>query len=83
MSYTAILLAGQRPGRDSFAAEHGTDLKALIPVGGEPMVRRPVRALLDSESIGKIIVLAQQPKRIAAVLPKDKRVSVRTSEGSP
>ena len=82
MSYTAILLAGQRPGRDSFAAEHGTDLKALIPVGGEPMVRRPVRALLDSESIGKIIVLAQQPKRIAAVLPKDKRVSVRTSEGT-
>jgi GTP:adenosylcobinamide-phosphate guanylyltransferase len=82
VSYTAILLAGQRPGRDSFAAEHGTDLKALIPVGGEPMVRRPVRALLDSESIGKIIVLAQQPKRIAAVLPKDKRVSVRTSEGT-
>jgi GTP:adenosylcobinamide-phosphate guanylyltransferase len=82
VSYTAILLAGQRLGRDAFAAEHGTDLKALIPVGGEPMVRRPVRALLESESVGKIIVLAQQPKRIAAVLPKDKRVTVRTSEGT-
>ena len=82
MSYTAILLAGQRPGRDAFAVEHGTDLKALIPVGGEPMVRRPVRALLASGSIAKIIILAQQPKRIAAALPKDKRVTVRTSEGT-
>lgn len=82
MSYTAVLLAGSRPGRDAFAAEHGVDLKALIPVGGEPMVRRPVRALLASQSVGQIIVLAQQPKRIAAALPKDKRVSVRSSEGT-
>jgi GTP:adenosylcobinamide-phosphate guanylyltransferase len=80
VSYTAILLAGSRPGRNAFAAEHGTDLKALIPVGGEPMVRRPVRALLESQSVGKIIVLAQQPKRVAAALPKDKRVTVRSSE---
>ena len=82
MTYTAILLAGSRPGRDAFAAEHGTDLKALIPVGGEPMVVRPVRALLGSESVGKIVVLTQQPKRIAAVLPKDKRVATRSSEGT-
>jgi GTP:adenosylcobinamide-phosphate guanylyltransferase len=82
VSYTAVLLAGSRPGRDAFAAEHGTDLKALIPVGGEPMVRRPVKALLASKSVGPIIVLAQQPKRIAAVLPKDKRVMVRNSEGT-
>jgi GTP:adenosylcobinamide-phosphate guanylyltransferase len=79
MSYTAVVLAGSRPERDAFAAEHGTDLKALIPVAGEPMVRRPVRALLGSKSVGKVIVLAQQPKRIAAALPKDKRISVRGS----
>lgn len=82
MSYTAILLAGSRPGRDSFAAEYGTDLKALVPVGGEPMVRRPVNALLESQSVGRIIVVAQQPKRIAAVLPEDERVTVRASEGT-
>ncbi len=79
MSYTAIVLAGSRPGRDTFAEQFGTDLKALIPVAGEPMVRRPVRALLASESVGKIVVLAQDPKRIAAALPKDKRLSVRAS----
>lgn len=82
MSWTAILLAGSRPGRDAFAAEFGTDLKALIPVGGEPMVRRPVRALLQSESIGSIIVMSQQPDRIAEALPQDPRIIVRVSRGS-
>lgn len=82
MKYTAIVLAGSRPGRDAFAEAHGTDLKALIPVGGEPMVRRPVRALLASEKIGDIIVLSQAPERIAAVLPEDPRVTVRRSDAT-
>ena len=51
------MLAGSRPGRDAFAESFGTDLKALIPVGGEPMVRRPVRALLASKQVGEVIVL--------------------------
>lgn len=80
MSHTAIVLAGSRPGRDAFAAKHGTDLKALIPVGGEPMVLWPVRALLNSRSIGRVIVLAQQPERIAAALPEDPRIAVRASQ---
>ena len=50
MTYTAILLAGSRPGRDHFAEQFGTDMKALIAVAGEPMVRRPVRALLASNA---------------------------------
>lgn len=79
MKYTAIVLAGSRPGRDAFAEGHGTDLKALIPVGGEPMVRRPVRALLASENVGDVIVLSQAPERIAAVLPDEARVTVRGS----
>lgn len=82
MSYTAILLAGSRPGGDPFAAEFGTDLKALIPVAGEPMVRRPARALLASSSIGRIIVLSQAPERIAEVLPKDARIEFRMSQGT-
>ena len=52
MTHTAILLAGSRPGRDEFAAQFGTDIKALIAIRGEPMVRRPVRALLGSRSVG-------------------------------
>jgi GTP:adenosylcobinamide-phosphate guanylyltransferase len=79
---TAVVLAGSRPGRDAFAEQFGTDLKALIQIGGEPMVRRPVRALLDSKNIGKILVLSQSPERIGAVVPADERIEVRSSEGS-
>ena len=77
--WTALLLAGSRPGADPFAAAHGTDLKTLIPVGGVPMVERPVAALLGSPLIDRVRVLAQQPERIAAVLPRDQRLSVETS----
>ena len=77
MTWTAIVLAGSRPGRDPFAEQFGTDLKALIPINGEPMVRRPVRALLHSGKVGQILVLSQSPDRIAAVLP-DVRVVVHS-----
>jgi GTP:adenosylcobinamide-phosphate guanylyltransferase len=79
MSWTAIVLAGSRPGTDAFAAQHGTDLKALIPVGGVPMVTRPVAALLRSPEIGRVRVLTQQPRRIAEALPVDERLSVEES----
>jgi GTP:adenosylcobinamide-phosphate guanylyltransferase len=82
MSWTAIVLAGSRPGTDPFAASHGTDLKALIPVDGIPMVARPVTALLETPIIARVRVLAQQPERIGAVLPKDSRLSVEPSLAS-
>jgi len=82
MTWTAVVLAGSRPGRDAFAEQFGTDLKALIPVAGEPMVARPVRALLESDGIGKILVLSQSPDRIAAVLPDDPRIEVMESRGT-
>lgn len=77
--WTALVLAGSRPGVDPFAASHGTDLKALIPVAGEAMVCRPVRALLVSEGIATVRVLTQQTERIAAVLPADPRLTVESS----
>lgn len=82
MIWTAVVLAGSRPGRDAFAEQFGTDLKALIPIGGEPMVRRPVRALLESDRIGKVLVLSQTPDRFAAVLPEDGRIELRKSQGT-
>ena len=82
MKWTAVVLAGSRPGRDPFARQFGTDLKPLIPVAGQPMVARPVRALLDSAVIGKVIVLSQEPKRIAAVLPKNRRIKFAQSEAT-
>jgi GTP:adenosylcobinamide-phosphate guanylyltransferase len=82
VKYTAIVLAGSRPGRDTFAAQFGTDMKALIAIAGEPMVRRPVRALLASASVASVVILSQSPERIAAVLSKDPRVTLRESRGS-
>ena len=79
MRWTALLLAGSRPGTDPFAEAHGTDLKALIPVGGVPMVARPAAALLGAPEIDRVRVLAQRPGRISEVLPKDPRLSVETS----
>nr|MBA3835757.1 NTP transferase domain-containing protein [Sphingomonas sp.] len=73
------VLAGSRRGRDDFPQSHGTDLKALIPVGGVPMVTRPVVALLAVPEIGRVRVLAQQIARIAAVLPTDARLRVEAS----
>lgn len=74
--WSAFVLAGSRPGRDAFAEANGTDLKALIPVGGVPMVARPVAALLKADEVSTITVLAQRPQRIADVLPTDARLSV-------
>ena len=82
MNYTAIVLAGSRPGRDAFAEQFGTDMKALIPVGGEPMVRRPVRALLASANVRRIVVLSQAPDRIAEAIPGDQRLAFRESLGT-
>lgn len=82
MSWTAVVLAGSRPGGDPLAAEFGADLKALIPIGGEPMVGRPVRALLQAGMIGKILVLGQSADRIAEALPSDPRIEVRASKGT-
>jgi GTP:adenosylcobinamide-phosphate guanylyltransferase len=82
VKYTAILLAGSRPGRDHFAEQFGTDMKPLIAIAGEPMVRRPVRTLLASKCVGQILVLSQAPDRVAAVIPKDPRVGFRESRGT-
>ncbi|MEP7130744.1 MAG: NTP transferase domain-containing protein [Sphingomicrobium sp.] len=79
MKYTAVVLAGSRPGRDPFAEQFGTDLKALIPVAGEPMVLRPVRALLGSEHVARVLVLTQAPDRLAAALPAEASVTESTT----
>jgi GTP:adenosylcobinamide-phosphate guanylyltransferase len=64
--WTAIVLAGRRPGEDGFAASHGVAAKALIRAGGEPMLGRVARALLDSPSVGRIVVLAQDAEALLA-----------------
>jgi GTP:adenosylcobinamide-phosphate guanylyltransferase len=62
--WTVIVLAGNRPGEDGFARSHGVAAKALIPVAGEPMLGRVVRALLSCPSVSRIVILAQTPERL-------------------
>jgi GTP:adenosylcobinamide-phosphate guanylyltransferase len=59
--WTAIVLAGQRPGEDPLAKHFGQEWKALIPVGGKQMVTRVLETLHATPEIGQIVVLAQQP----------------------
>ncbi len=57
--WTAIVLAGQRPGPDRLAAHFGGTVKALVALEGEAMITRVVRTLHKTPEIGEIIVLAQ------------------------
>lgn len=66
--WTAIVLAGQRPGIDPLAAHFGEAWKALVPIGGEPMVTHVVRTLSQVAEIGKIVVLAQDTEALSAAV---------------
>lgn len=79
---TAVVLAGSRPGSDPLAVAFGTDLKALVPIGGKPMVRWPVEALLASPRFAEVRVLAQEPERIGAALPANPKLRVDKSAGT-
>ncbi len=72
--YHALLLAGVRPGGDPFAEAHGVPAKALIPVGGVPMIARPVDALLASEAIADVTLLTQRPELLAAAVPSNQHL---------
>ncbi len=78
--WTAILLAGQRPGLDVLAAHFGETYKALIPVAGTPMIARVVATLLATPVIDRVVVLGQNPAVLAAVLPDDDRITFLTSQ---
>jgi GTP:adenosylcobinamide-phosphate guanylyltransferase len=62
--WTAIVLAGNRPGENGFADSHDVAAKALIPVGGEPMLGRVLKALLAAPSVRRIVILAQAPEAL-------------------
>jgi GTP:adenosylcobinamide-phosphate guanylyltransferase len=64
--WTALVLAGQRPGIDPMAAHFGTEMKALIPVAGELMLCRVLEALLDAPEVARVIVLAQNTLELRA-----------------
>lgn len=52
----AVITAGGRLCGD-LAAAAGTDIKALAPVGGEPLLGRVLRGLQESRRVGKFVVV--------------------------
>lgn len=87
MGWTALLLAGQRPGTDPLAAHFGETWKALVQVRGQTMLSRVARTLLDCRSIDRIIILAQAPgeliaKADTAWLAREPRIEFQASIAS-
>lgn len=78
-TWTAILLAGQRPGPDPLAFHFGETWKALVPVAGRPMIERVVETLLAAPEIGRIVVVAQEPEKL--LVAEDPRI-VTAASGS-
>ena len=78
--WTAIILAGQRPGIDPLASAFGETFKALVQVGGRPMVARVVETALGISAISKVVILCQRPDAIKAVLPDHPKLSYVESQ---
>lgn len=72
--WTALVLAGQRPGVDPLAAAFGETYKALIPIDGAPMLARVVATLEDTPQIARIVVLAQEPDALRHAVPPSPRL---------
>ena len=68
-SVTALLVAGRRPGIDPLAQHFGVRDKALIAIGGEAMLSRVARTLVDHPALARIVVLAQEPEDLLAAIP--------------
>jgi GTP:adenosylcobinamide-phosphate guanylyltransferase len=60
----AIVLAGQRKGEDPFASAQGAPHRALVPVGGQPMLNRVLATLDQHPRVGSIRVSIDQPALI-------------------
>ncbi len=72
--YTALVLAASRGHLDPLAQAGGVSHKCFIDIAGEPMLRRVVRAVMDSGRIGRTIVAIEpdsmdEAKSILAPLP--------------
>lgn len=77
--WTAIILAGQRPGVDPLASAFGETYKALVQIGGIPMLTRVTETLLAVPDINSIVVLGQEPDALRPALPDSSRIAVIAS----
>jgi GTP:adenosylcobinamide-phosphate guanylyltransferase len=81
---TALVLAGSRAGAaDPMAMAAGVSHKAVMPVGGVPMLQRVLATLRASPGIGRVVVMIEEPDRSLAGLPLDPGVALRPAAPSP
>lgn len=80
--WTALLLAGSRPGGDALADAHGVPSKALIPIGGVPMAARVAETLLACPAVGRIVVATQDPDALRPVLPPSPRIDLVAAQAT-
>jgi molybdopterin-guanine dinucleotide biosynthesis protein A len=59
--FTALVLAGSRGATDPVAAAAGLPHKALVPVGGRPMLLRVTDTLRRCPEIGRIVLCLEDP----------------------
>lgn len=80
-----LVLAGSRPGADPLLAGTGLPSKALLPIAGRPMLAHVLAALAAAPAVGRIVVAAQDPARLAAdpgIAAASPAVEWRESPGS-
>ena len=77
--YTGLVLAASRGNLDPLALAGGVSHKCFIDIGGQPMLRRVVQAVLDCGRIGRTIVMiepeaVEEARAILAPLPGAERI---------
>ncbi|PZQ19186.1 MAG: hypothetical protein DI565_02055 [Ancylobacter novellus] len=82
---SALILAGTRRGGDKLAEAEGVTHKALIEVGGRPMIDRVVDAIRASGRIDRILVSINKPRQIrlpgVEVIRSSKTLAESVTEG--
>lgn len=80
---TALILAASRGLADPVARRLGVSHKALVPVGGVPMLGRVVAALRQSGLVERIVVSAEEPAVLAGLGGAAAGLAFVASGGSP
>jgi GTP:adenosylcobinamide-phosphate guanylyltransferase len=82
-SLTAVVLAGTRPGGDPLAQAAGVSHKALISIGGVPMLQRVLVALAAVPAVARIVVVIDRPEVVAQLPGCGKPVKVLSAASGP
>jgi len=80
---TALVLAGTRPGGDPLADYAGVSHKALIEIGGVPMLARVLAALDAAPAVARMVVVIDRPEVMAALPKFSKPVTLMAAQSGP